>query len=478
MSRQVNLRRRQRLRYALLGLATVVVVLAVGVVSYRANRGLPLESHYRVFADVTNATRLGVNNPVRIDGVRVGQVEGVTALPAPGDGPTARLELRLDPGSDPLPVDTRVQVRIGSPIGGTYVELTPGRSGQTLAGGDVIGADHATASVQVTDLLDLFDESTRTALRGALEEGGSGLAGRGRSLNLAIQETARLMAPAERSLEVLAAPDTRLDRFVASYEAAVRQVAPVATELGSALANGGRTMGALARNPGALEQVFARLPEAETSAAVALEGLTDPLGRVARLAHRIEDGVELLGPAARRTAQTMVEARRPLRALPPVARDLEGVFAQAAELARRPGTSGLLRQVGALADPLDRLFTRVTPAQVHCNIYGVFTENVVSVLGGTGTRENSFELISVSTLGATNELFQNKTISPDLSLNPTPHLNKQECEAGNEPYDRNHARIGNVPGRQYDSWRETEQPEGVRRKARRAGLYKSLGRSR
>src|SRR5439155_445126 len=82
-------------------------VAAIVYVSYTANSGLPFAGAYRLTVEVPNADRLIKNDEVRIGGVRVGQVQGVTAQTAPaGRRPFARIEVSLSPSAGPLPVDT------------------------------------------------------------------------------------------------------------------------------------------------------------------------------------------------------------------------------------------------------------------------------------------------------------------------------------------------------------------------------------
>lgn len=463
-------------RFAVIGLIASLVIALAGVISYRANKGLPFQSTYRVTVDVPDAARLVVNNAVRIDGVRVGQVDRVTAMPGTAaTRPFARLALRLQGSVGELPRDTGVQVRTASPIGGTFVDLQPGRSGDTVPDGGRLGLARAQSSVQVTDLLDIFDGATRRGIRGILRDTGPGFAGRGGDLNQTIGDTSRLMAPAQRVLGVTADPRTQLSRFLDGYESTVREFAAAPDELASLLRGAGRTFAALDADRSALRTTLERLQPAEVSAANALEGVRGPLRELTGLARSLRPGARRLAPAVHELNRTLRTARPPLRSLPRVAKLLEGVLRATDQLSRAPETRGTLRQLIAFTAPLERLFSAVTPAQVSCNIYGVFAENVVSVLGGTGTKDGSFELASVSSTGAQNELFQNATISPDLNVNATPNLNDDECESGNEPYSATNPFRGNPPGLQYDKWRETTQPAGVRGKAQAAGLYDSPG---
>lgn len=465
-------------RYAALGLITILLVTAIGVVSYRANRGLPGQSHYRVVVEVPDATRIVANNPVRIGGVRVGQVDAVEAVPQRGGRAAyARLELRLKPSAGPLPADTTVQVGIGSPIGSTVVDLTPGDSATLIEGGGRLPLEQAEQTVQITDLLEVFDASTRRGIRDTLIETGPGLAGRGRELNAAIGDTARLLGPAQRVLRVLGDPATGLERFLRGYGATAAEFEP-ARDFSALMVAGAPTFEALQIPEGALSATIRAAQPAEASITRALKAIDPSLGKLTTIATALQPGVRSLPPALSGLSDVLGAARPALQLVPAAGRDLRGTLAKVERLARAPSTAGVLRQLGAMSPPLDRLFMQLRAAQVGCNIYGVFMENAFSVLGGTGTAENSFELVSIATLGATNELFQNAEMSPDLSVNGTPNSNEQECEAGNEPYSRSQPRRRNPEGLQYGSTRDTPQPPGAREKARAAGLYDSPGERR
>src|SRR5436309_2073164 len=99
--------------------AVAIVVAAVAVfISYNANSGLPFVPTYRVTVQVPDAAELSKGDDVRIGGGRVGQVLGVTAVPAPPGGtPHARVALALDARTRKLPVDTQVQIRPASILG-------------------------------------------------------------------------------------------------------------------------------------------------------------------------------------------------------------------------------------------------------------------------------------------------------------------------------------------------------------------------
>ena len=321
----------------------------------------------------------------------------------------------------------------------------------------------------------MFDSGTRSGIRGVLREVGPGLAGRGGAVNATFGDLARIMAPAERVLRTAAAERTQLARALRGYERTLGEMAPVSAEIAGLLERSAATAGALTADRDDLDRSIRRLQPAEVAATRALRNVEPSLRRLASLSVGLRPGVARLAPTLEDLAGTLRVARAPMRSLQTVAPRVRTALVETDRLSRAPQTAGTLRQLVALSPPTERLFSALTPAQVSCNLYGVFFENAVSVLGTTGNREGSFELASVSTLGAENELFQNKEISRDLSLNPTPVMDETECEAGNEPPVTGAPVRGNPAGKQHGAWRETAQPTGARAKATAAGLYASPG---
>ena len=179
-------------RYGLIGLVVMGVLGALIFLSYRTDNGLPWQSHYEIHADVADATRIVHHDEVRIGGVRVGQVTSVTAMRAHGTGqPFARLALSLDKSVGRLPSDTRVHIGSASLLGRSYVELEPGHSARTIPPGGGIGQRRVIPTVDMQDLLDVFDRATARATRGVIGGLGYGFAGRGQDFNRALDPRAR-----------------------------------------------------------------------------------------------------------------------------------------------------------------------------------------------------------------------------------------------------------------------------------------------
>jgi hypothetical protein len=112
----------------------------------------------------------------------------------------------------------------------------------------------------------------------------------------------------------------------------------------------------------------------------------------------------------------------------------------------------------------------LTPAQVACNTLGMWGQYASSAFLGFGSGQGpALGDLVVTGLGANGEMLQSSRPASNLALNPLPHENAQECEAGNEP-SSGRQQLNNPPGLQSSRTRETVPPVGVRALAARAGL--------
>jgi virulence factor Mce-like protein len=453
------------------GLVGILVLLAAVVVSYRANSGLPLQSSYQIYVDVPNADRLTHYADVRIGGIRVGQVQSLSAVPGAGSAkPFSRLELSLSPSIGRLPVDSRVQIRSASVLGATYVDLTPGRSSRKLAPGGTVPISQVVSTVQLTDLLDVFDHATANSIGNVLGGLGDGLAGRGGDLNATIASLAGLAQPLTRVLGALASPRAKLAGFLQGYEATVGALAPVSGQLGALVAGASTTLGALSAARAALGQTIEALPPAEAATTTALVDLQPALRGLARLAHDLRPGAALLPSTLPAVNATLEAGVAPFRALPPLAGELRPALRALDSVSRDPAGAGAVRKLTDAVRAVKVLLDQLTPAQVQCNILGIWGRNFSSGLAGRGIAGAPLFQVAFGTQGARNETFQNASPSPNMHVNADPIENYQQCQAGNEPYDPNTQVLSNPPGVLSNQTATTYPPPGVTALAAKAGL--------
>jgi virulence factor Mce-like protein len=470
-SRRPATKRRGARRSGLIGLVGVLAVLGAVVISYRANSGLPFQPSYRLFVDVPNANRLNRYADVRIGGIRVGEVESVEAMPGPGRSAAySRLDLALSPSVGPIASNSSVQIRSASVLGATYVDLTPGAGSRKLPSGGTLGLSQVVPTVQLTDLLDIFDRATAKSIRTVLGRVGDGLAGRGDDFNATIATVAGLAEPLTRVLGAIASPRAQLGALLHGYEATVGALAPVASQFAELITDGSTTLAALNVARAALGQTIEALPPAEAATTTALVHLTPGLSALARLTLELRPGADLLPSTLPALNSTLRAGVAPLRSLPRFATALQTTLNVLGTVSRDPAASGALRRLTDAIGAVKTLLDVLTPAQLQCNILGIYGQNFPSVLAGTGFAGAPLIQVGVTTLGARNEEFQNAAPSPNMHVNADPHENYQECEAGNEPYNPNTQDLSNPAGLQSNQTELTSQPPGVRALAAGAGL--------
>jgi ABC-type transporter Mla subunit MlaD len=406
----------------MVGAITTLIVIVAVFLAYNANNGLPFVPVYRVSVDVPNAARLGKNNEVRIGGHRVGVVESiepVQSTPTGGDtasgggtdtasGPAdtccvaARLNLKLDQSSSPIPEDSIFRVRYRSSFGLKYLEIIRG-TGQDAPEGFVFnGTDDGDTCKLPTDpqafaanetasakngcfqpqtefdaISDTFDTRTRTNARINLLEFGDAFAGRGGSLNEAISNLRPLLSGLKPVSKTLSDPNTELRRFVVSLADTARIVAPVATEQSEVFTNAANAFTAISANPEQnLKPTISNGPPVlenslpDSQGTSVLQRQTKFLADFAELSRRLKPGVEQLrlalpdlNDAVRIGTPVLAETAATTNP------DLRQVFVQLDRLVEQPSTKLSLERLKDTFDTAKPLAEYVTPAQTVCNYW-------------------------------------------------------------------------------------------------------------
>ncbi|UTI67071.1 MlaD family protein [Paraconexibacter antarcticus] len=471
--------------YPVIGLVVLAALAGIAYVSYTANTGLPLQRRYRIDVVLPDAKRLAKTNDVRIGGLRVGQVARVQAFrPGARQRVRARIELALNRSVGRLPIDTQVKVRSASILGATYLDVIPGRSTTTIPDGGELPLARSLPTVELTDLLDVFNRGTARSAQAAFISLGDGLAGRGGGLNQTIASVAELLPPLGVVGTTLASRGARLPQFIDGLHVFTRALAPVSGDLARLTAGGERTFGALARKRAALASSIEEAVPAERSTIAALGAARPDLVRLADLLTEVGQATPRLRPSLREVNRILAAGVPPLRALPPVGTRLRSTLRALDARSRDRATDGAVRKLTQAVRAAETTLEVLTPAQRQCNIVSLWAETFGWGFGGPGFSQGP-ALVStgITHYGALGEFLQSPTPSPGIAINNTPHENTRECEAGNEPYPETFPvfnpptkpqLIGNPAGDQANTTVRTRQPPGVRELAREAGVQPTV----
>jgi virulence factor Mce-like protein len=445
----------------LVGAVTLLVTIVAVFLSYNANSGLPFVPTYDLNADVPSAANLVAGNDVRIGGARVGAVTRITPVPNPGGKPTARLHMRLDRDLQPLPVDTTMMIRPRSALGLKYVQLTPGRSKAGFTPGASIPLGQARPRpVEIDQVFNMFDARTRRGIQGSLNGFGTGFAGRGQDLNDAIVAFKPLLTDLEPVAANLADPRTRLDRLFPALQATASEVAPVAETQAALFVNLDTTFAALSGIARPFLQDFISQGPPTLDTGIREFPRQRPfLRNSAAFFRELRPGVATLPTSAPVLADALAAGSRTLPQTPPLNRRLARVFNSLAAFAEDPLVPRGIRRLRDTAASLNPTIAFVTPAQTQCNYLSLLLRNSSSV-NSEGDSKGTFERFVIvaapqgpNNIGSpSNGPAKGPEADNFLHANPYPNTaspgQPKECEAGQEPWLKGRAVIGNVPGNQ------------------------------
>ena len=133
-------------------IGAVVLVVAAGFLVFAGRSGGlgPSPDSYELSADFRSVEGISVGTDVRLAGIKVGTVTGLTL-----DATTFNAEARFTVRNDlKLPDDSDVKIASEGLLGGSFLEITPGASDVVLAAGDRI--ENTQGAVSLLNLLMRF----------------------------------------------------------------------------------------------------------------------------------------------------------------------------------------------------------------------------------------------------------------------------------------------------------------------------------
>jgi ABC-type transporter Mla subunit MlaD len=323
----------------LIGLGLVVAAGAAGALAlgYTAQSGLPWKSTHRVIVSLPDAANMGRHDPVRIGGKRVGQIVSASVTAA-----SARLTIELDDSVWPLRAGTSALPRARSALGQSYLELRPGRGAGVIPEGGRIGPASDAAPVSLDQILTTFDPKVRARAQDLLGQLGTGVAARGPQIAETLSLSPTALGDLAHVARAVNRPGEPLGRLVDGAGVAVTAARPAAAALAHGFRPEAETLAAVAVEGRAVRAALHLAPEAMRSVTRDLEpvtGLLTELNGLARDSRRLLDAAPR---SLRRTAALLPVAGPGLAALDRPLRRLAGAI---------PPTMTLLRTFSPVATP-------------------------------------------------------------------------------------------------------------------------------
>jgi phospholipid/cholesterol/gamma-HCH transport system substrate-binding protein len=232
-------------------------VFAFGVIFNYQTFQRPWKSYYKVRASFDDVK--GVvpgKQEVRISGIKVGVItksQLINGRPV--------LTLSLEKKFAPVYKNAHFQLRPVTPLDDMYVAIKRGTpSAGKLSEKDIVPADQTVTPVDISRVLQTFNDDTRTHMTALLNQFGKGLQGNGENLKWAFNELAPFLQTARDVSQALSERRVALQRLVHNFGALSTELGSHDKQLAGLVNNGEATLGELAARDVPLSQTIAAIP--------------------------------------------------------------------------------------------------------------------------------------------------------------------------------------------------------------------------
>jgi virulence factor Mce-like protein len=410
----------------LVGAVAVLVTCIAVLIAVQANSGLPFVPTYDVKAEIPGGSNLVVGNEVRIGGFRVGAVDRIEpAVSETADGrAVAVIHMKIDKKHGPISADTELAIRPRSALGLKYIELTPGNSRRTLRPGETLPLAQSTKPIELDELFSTFDDEMRQNQRTAIDGYGTALAGRGLSINQAIEDLVPFMRHLEPVMRNLSDERTELRNLFPELREFSGQVAPVADTYADLFGNMAGTFEALSRHEDALRGALERAPGTLETGIESFPMQRPFLRDSGTLAAKLEPVAEEIERSLPIVADAFETGAPVLDKAPPFYQRTANVFHAVDRLTENPNMLLALQDLDRLLEVAAPLVEHVAPYQSVCNYW---------VYYWTGIGEHVSEPVRGGTVQRTNLKSDNRT--QDNRLSDSQAEVPVDVPAGQDPHD-------------------------------------------
>jgi phospholipid/cholesterol/gamma-HCH transport system substrate-binding protein len=301
------------------GLALVALVAVVAVVAVLLVRNGD-STHYRL--RFQNAGQLVTDDDVQVGGRRIGSVRDIRLT----DDNQAEIEIAVDRSFGRLHEGTTATIRATSlsGIANRYVALSPGpNSRPELAAGAVLRTDATRSIVDLDELFNTIDPSTRRALQQFVQGNARWYAGRGEQANQAAQYLDPALSSSRRLVNEVVRDQDTFDAFLRNSQRTVSALAERRAALADLVGNANATADAIGDESASLSTALGLLPDTLRRANTTFVNLRATL-----------DDLDVLVAESKPATRELAPFLRELR---PLVRDARPTIADLRTLVRRPG---------------------------------------------------------------------------------------------------------------------------------------------
>src|SRR5215212_1450135 len=295
---------------------------------------VPLKpKQYELTVNFPEATTIAEAADVRIAGVTVGKVRSKRLDKG---GNRTKVVLRIEAKYAPIPRDSRAILRQKTLLGETFVELTPGKpSSGALADGGTLADSQVEPTVELDEILRIFDPSTKDAFRQWVQSSAKTVSGTApQDLNSALGNLAGFAQDGAGVLEVLDTQSTAVRHLIKNTGVVFHALNRRDGQLRQLVVNSDRTFSALAAEDDALADTFRVFPTFLDESKITMARLETFSRNTHPLVNDLKPVADDLGPTVRDLGALAPDLERFFVKLPPVIRDSKTDLPQAARFLR------------------------------------------------------------------------------------------------------------------------------------------------
>jgi virulence factor Mce-like protein len=286
----------------------------IGVALYGAFvRTDPFAGQFTLRGVFANSSQLDPGNPVRLDGVAIGQVAGV----APGLRNTSVVTMTLAAHTDLLHQDATLTIKPRLLFEGNfYVEIAAGSPGAPpLRSGTTIPVSRTQTPVQVDQVLDVLSAPIRQSLTGMQASLAQGLGGAGPAGHDGLRAAVRELDRALPSVRVAAgaiqgAQPGDLTHAVADSAEFTTELARDPSALGRLVIEFNQTVGALAANDVALGNSVSELDRVMRTARPSLTAIDSALPTLSAFTDQLRPALRIAPSSLAQTTGLLNQLER------------------------------------------------------------------------------------------------------------------------------------------------------------------------
>jgi phospholipid/cholesterol/gamma-HCH transport system substrate-binding protein len=369
----------------------VYFAISTAVLGFMAvNMGGPClrpNSCTNVSIEFRDAAGLLHSNDLRMAGIKIGQVTTISAKKN-----YAVASVQIEDRFMPIYKDAHAVVRPKNLLGETYVEIDKGnQSAGELVKGDTVPLVNTITPVQVDEVLNALDPTTRQKLGIVINALGEATAARGQDLNLSTQDFRRITAALATTSTSLNEQQDNIDALIVQLDLLQKTAADYHAELAQVLSDW---------------NVTSKTMQAHS------ENFASALDHLSKVLDNLDTGLTPNTPA-------LTKAVAQLPGTADHASDFLGITSSLAELFLKPVNGGTKGQGPAIDDAIN-LFPRLSQVMIGVNTcdYHKYANGYVNIPGQTESATKCTQAPVNAAGNAANPTLQGEVFTGQVLGNP------------------------------------------------------------